>query len=65
MTETLFKVVPNSFGGLITYIGCIHLPANQQPYHWVNAKVSALFDSMYCGYGQGIKSCGMRTSDAS
>ncbi len=55
MTDTLFKEVHYSLGGLINDIGFgrIDLPDLQRPFVWVNAKVRDLFDSMYCGYPVG------------
>ena len=55
MTETLFKEVHYSLGGLINDIGLgrIGLPDIQRPFVWSNAKVRDLFDSMYRGYPVG------------
>lgn len=55
MTETLFKEVHYSLGGLINDIGLgrIGLPDIQRPFVWANAKVRDLFDSMYRGYPVG------------
>lgn len=50
MTDTLFKEVHYSLGGLINDIG---LPDIQRPFVWANAKVRDLFDSMFCGYPVG------------
>ena len=51
MTDTLFKEVHYSLGGLINDIGLgrIGLPDIQRPFVWANAKVRDLFDSMYRG----------------
>lgn len=55
MTDTLFKEVHYSLGGLIGDIGLgrIGLPDIQRPFVWTNAKVRDLFDSMYRGYPVG------------
>lgn len=55
MTDTLFKEVHYSLGGLIGDIGLgrIGLPDIQRPFVWANAKVRDLFDSMYRGYPVG------------
>jgi len=55
MSETLFKEVHYSLGGLINDIGLgrIGLPDIQRPFVWANAKVRDLFDSMYRGYPVG------------
>lgn len=55
MTDTLFKEVHYSLGGLIGDIalGRIGLPDIQCPFVWANAKVRDLFDSMYRGYPVG------------
>ena len=55
MTDTLFKEVHYSLGGLIHDIGLgrIGLPDIQRPFVWSNAKVRDLFDSMYKGYPVG------------
>lgn len=55
MTDTLFKEVRYSLGGLIGDIslGRIGLPDIQRPFVWANAKVRDLFDSMYRGYPVG------------
>lgn len=55
MTDTLFKEVHYSLGGLIHDIGLgrIGLPDIQRPFVWANAKVRDLFDSMYRGYPVG------------
>lgn len=55
MTETLFKEVHYSLGGLINDIGLgrIGLPDIQRPFVWANSKVRDLFDSMYRGYPVG------------
>ncbi|MCY1281377.1 hypothetical protein D9M70_301860 [compost metagenome] len=55
MTETLFKEVHYTLGGLIGDIGLgrIGLPDIQRPFVWANAKVRDLFDSMYRGYPVG------------
>lgn len=55
MTDTLFKEVHYSLGGLISDIGLgrIGLPDIQRPFVWANAKVRDLFDSMYRGYPVG------------
>ena len=55
MTDTLFKEVHYSLGGLINDIdlGRIGLPDIQRPFVWANAKVRDLFDSMYRGYPVG------------
>jgi len=47
MTDTLFKEVHYSLGGLIGDIG---LPDIQRPFVRANAKVRDLFDLMYRGY---------------
>lgn len=56
MTETLFKEVRYTLGGLINGIsmGQIGLPDIQRPFVWSNAKVRDLFDSMYRGYPVGF-----------
>lgn len=56
MTDTLFKEVRYSLGGLINGIsmGQIGLPDIQRPFVWSNAKVRDLFDSMYRGYPVGF-----------
>ena len=55
MTDTLFKEVHYSLGGLINDIGLgrIGLPDIQRPFVWANAKVRDLFDSMFRGYPVG------------
>ena len=55
MTDTLFKEVHYSLGGLIGDIGLgrIGLPDIQRPFVWANAKVRDLFDSMYRGHPVG------------
>ncbi|PLZ02833.1 hypothetical protein CY652_07875 [Burkholderia sp. WAC0059] len=55
MTDTLFKEVHYSLGGLIGDIGLgrIGLPDIQRPFVWANSKVRDLFDSMYRGYPVG------------
>ena len=55
MSETLFKEVRYTLGGLINGIamGQIGLPDIQRPFVWSNAKVRDLFDSMYRGYPDG------------
>jgi len=55
VSETLFKEVHYSLGGLINDIGLgrIGLPDIQRPFVWANAKVRDLFDSMYRGYPVG------------
>ncbi len=55
MTDTLFKEVHYSLGGLIHDIGLgrIGLPDIQRPFVWPNTKVRDLFDSMYKGYPVG------------
>ena len=55
MSETLFKEVHYTLGGLIGDIGLgrIGLPDIQRPFVWANAKVRDLFDSMYRGYPVG------------
>lgn len=55
MSDTLFKEVHYSLGGLINDIGLgrIGLPDIQRPFVWANAKVRDLFDSMYRGYPVG------------
>lgn len=55
MTDTLFKEVHYTLGGLINDIGLgrIGLPDIQRPFVWANAKVRDLFDSMYRGYPVG------------
>ncbi len=55
MSETLFKEVHYTLGGLIHDIGLgrIGLPDIQRPFVWANAKVRDLFDSMYKGYPVG------------
>ena len=52
MSETLFKEVRYTLGGLVNRIsmGQIGLPDIQRPFVWSNAKVRALFDSMYICY---------------
>lgn len=52
MSETLFKEVRYTLGGLVNGIsmGQIGLPDIQRPFVWSNAKVRDLFDSMYRGY---------------
>lgn len=52
MSETLFKEVRYTLGGLVNGIGMgqIGLPDIQRPFVWSNAKVRDLFDSMYRGY---------------
>lgn len=49
MSETLFKKVLYTLGGLIHDIGLgrIGLPDIQRPFFWQNAKVRDLCDSMY------------------
>lgn len=56
MTETLFKEVRYTLGGLVNGIsmGQIGLPDIQRPFVWSNAKVRDLFDSMYRGYPVGF-----------
>jgi len=56
MTDTLFKEVRYTLGGLVTGIsmGQIGLPDIQRPFVWSNAKVRDLFDSMYRGYPVGF-----------
>lgn len=56
MTDTLFKEVRYTLGGLINDIsmGQIGLPDIQRPFVWSNAKVRDLFDSMYRGYPVGF-----------
>lgn len=56
MSETLFKEVRYTLGGLINGIamGQIGLPDIQRPFVWSNAKVRDLFDSMYRGYPVGF-----------
>lgn len=55
MSDTLFKEVHYSLGGLIGDIGLgrIGLPDIQRPFVWANSKVRDLFDSMYRGYPVG------------
>ena len=55
MSDTLFKEVHYSLGGLVGDIGLgrIGLPDIQRPFIWQNAKVRDLFDSMYRGYPVG------------
>lgn len=55
MSETLFKEVRYTLGGLVNGIsmGQIGLPDIQRPFVWSNAKVRDLFDSMYRGYPVG------------
>lgn len=52
MSETLFKEIHYSSGGLINDVGLgrIGLPDIQRPFVWANAKVRDLFDSTYRGY---------------
>lgn len=52
MTDTQFKEVHNSLGGLIGDIGLgrIGPPDIQRPVVWANAKVRDLLDSTYRGY---------------
>ena len=54
MSETLFKEVRYTLGGLVNGIsmGQIGLPDIQRPFVWSNAKVRDLFDSMYRGYAK-------------
>ncbi len=56
MTDTLFKEVRYTLGGLVNGIsmGQIGLPDIQRPFVWSNAKVRDLFDSMYRGYPVGF-----------
>lgn len=56
MSETLFKEVRYTLGGLVNGInmGQIGLPDIQRPFVWTNAKVRDLFDSMYRGYPVGF-----------
>lgn len=56
MSETLFKEVRYTLGGLVNGIsmGQIGLPDIQRPFVWSNAKVRDLFDSMYRGYPVGF-----------
>lgn len=56
MSETLFKEVRYTLGGLLNGIGMgqIGLPDIQRPFVWSNAKVRDLFDSMYRGYPVGF-----------
>ena len=56
MTDTLFKEVRYTLGGLVNGIGMgqIGLPDIQRPFVWSNAKVRDLFDSMYRGYPVGF-----------
>ena len=55
MTDTLFKEVHYSLGGLINDIGLgRHRPARHPaPVHVAGAKVRDLFDSMYRGFPVG------------
>ncbi len=55
MSETIFKQVNYTLGGLIQSIalGNIGLPDIQRPFVWPNVKVRDLFDSMYKGYPVG------------
>ena len=55
MSETIFKKVDYSLGGLVEDIalGQIGLPEIQRPFVWKNAKVRDLFDSMYKGFPVG------------
>ena len=55
MSDTIFKQVNYSLGGLIQNIamGQIGLPDLQRPFVWKNVKVRDLFDSMYRGYPVG------------
>ena len=55
MSDTVFKKVDWSLGGLIEQIrsGGIGLPDIQRPFVWKNVKVRDLFDSMYRGYPVG------------
>jgi hypothetical protein len=52
MTDTLFKEVHYSLGGLVGDIGLgrIGLLGVHRPFVWADAKVRDLFDSMYRGY---------------
>lgn len=52
MTDTLFREVQHSLGGLINGIGFgrIGLPDIQRPLVWANAKARDLLDSMCRGY---------------
>lgn len=54
MTDTLFKEVRYTLGGLVNGMGQIGLPDIQRPFVWSNAKVRDLFDSMYRGYPVGF-----------
>ena len=56
MSETLFKEVRYTLGGLVNGIGMgqIGLPDIQRPFVWSNAKVRDLFDSMNRGYPVGF-----------
>lgn len=55
MTDTLFKQVNYTLGGLTQFIelGQIGLPDIQRPFVWPNPKVRDLLDSMYRGYPVG------------
>ena len=55
MSETIFKNVTYSLGGLMNSIalGQIGLPDIQRHFVWKNAKVRDLFDSLYRGYPVG------------
>lgn len=55
MSDTLFKGVHFSLGGLIGEIGLgrTDLLDIQLPFVWANAKVRDLFDSMHRGYPVG------------
>ena len=55
MSDTLFKQVNYTLGGLAQFIelGQVGLPDIQRPFVWKNAKVRDLFDSMYRGYPVG------------
>lgn len=55
MSDTLFKEVRYTLGGLVSniHLGTIGLPDIQRPFVWPNAKVRDLFDSMYRGYPVG------------
>lgn len=56
MSETLFKEVRYTLGGLVNGIsmGQIGLLDTQRPFVWSNAKIRDLFDSMYRGYPVGF-----------
>ena len=55
MSETIFKNVTHTLGGLMNNIalGQIGLPDIQRPFVWKNVKVRDVFDSLYRGYPVG------------